>query len=166
MRTLRVLAILTKRQLIDDRVYLVPAVVFSLVFVPAVVIAVLTDELTGPSPHTVAVFVALPILVCLGSCALGIVQTRADRISGVSELLSILAVARYQVFCARIVVGVAVILIALVPLMLTGTILWQIVGPPAWLVRDWRADVFSGMLLVALRRRQYITFTTASVSVG
>jgi hypothetical protein len=149
MRTLRVLAILTKRQLIDDRLYLVPAVIFSLVFVPAAVVAVLTDEFTGPSIHTVAVFVTLPILICLGSCALGIAQTHADRVSGVSGLLSVLPVARLQVLAVRILVGVSVILIALLPLVLTSAILWQIMGPPAWLVRDWRADVFSGMLLAA-----------------
>jgi len=150
MRTLRVLAILTKRQMIDDAAYLVPAAVFSLVFVPAVVVAVLTDDLTVPPLHTIAVFTALPILLWLGSCALGIAQTRANRVNGVSELVSTLAVAPYQVFCARIAVGVALVFIALAPLMGTCTILWQIVGPPARLVRDWKADVFSGMLLVAL----------------
>ena len=150
MRTLRVLAVLTKRQLIDDAVYLVPAVVFSLVFVPAVIAAVLTGDFTTPSSYMVAVFVALPTLICLGSCALGIAQTRTDRINGVSGLLSTLPVAPVQVLCARVTVGVFVILIALAPLALAGAVVWQMVRPPAWLVRDWRADVFSGMFLAAL----------------
>jgi hypothetical protein len=150
MRTLWVLAVLTKRQLIDDAVYLVPTVVFFVVFVPAVIAAVLTGDFTAPSSYMVAVFVALPTLICLGSCALGIAQTRADRINGVSGLLSTLSVAPLQVLCARMVVGVLVILIALAPIALAGAIVWQIVRPPAWLVRDWRADVFSGMLLAAL----------------
>jgi hypothetical protein len=150
MRTLRVLAILVKRQLTDDAAYLVPALAFPLAFVPAIVIVVLTAEFTAPSLHAVAVFVALPVLVGLGSCTLGIIQTRADRVNGVSELLSILAVSRYQVFCARLAVGIAFLLIALVPLMLAGSILWRFVGPPAWLVHDWQADVFLGMALLAL----------------
>jgi hypothetical protein len=150
MRTLRVLAILTKRQMIDNAAYLVPALAFPLAFIPAIVIVVLTAEFTAPSLHAVAVFVALPVLVGLGSCTLGIVQTRGDRVNGVSELLSILAVSRYQVFCARLAVGIAFLLIALVPLMLAGSILWRFVGPPAWLVHDWQADVFAGMGLLAL----------------
>jgi hypothetical protein len=150
MRTLRVLAILTKRQMIDNAAYLVPAVLFSLVFVPAVAAAVLTDDLTVPSSHSVIVFVSLPILLCVGSCALGIAQARADRINGASEWLATWAVPRTAVLCARIAVGVFVILIATAPLALMGVILWRIVGPPGWLVRDWQADVFSGMFLVAL----------------
>lgn len=150
MRTLRVLAVLTKRQLIDDGVYLLPAVFFFVVFVPAVVVAVLTGELTAPSSYTIAVFVAVPILICVGSCALGIAQTRADRISGVSGLLSTLPVAPSQVLCVRMAVGVFILLIALAPLAVAVAIVWQIVRPPAWLIRDWRAEVFSGMFLAAL----------------
>jgi len=149
MRTLRVLAILTKRQMADDAAYLVPAVVFSLVFVPAVVITVLTNELTAPSSHSVAVFVALPILLCVGSCVLGITQTRADRRSGISELLSTLLAAPALVLGARLTVGVFVILVAMVPLALAGTILWRTMGPPAWLFWGWQLDVFSGMFLAA-----------------
>jgi hypothetical protein len=150
MRTLRVAAILTKRQMIDNAAYLVPAVVFSLVFVPAVVIIVLMDESTAPSLHAVAVFVALPVFICLGSCALGIVQAHGDRVNGISALLSTLPVTRFEIHCVRVAVGIFLILVALVPLALAATILWQVVRPPAWLVRDWRGDVFSGMLLVAL----------------
>ena len=139
MRTLRVLAILTKRQMIDNAAYLVPAVVFSLVFVPAVIVAVLTDELASPSAYAIAVFVTLPILICLGPCILGIAQVRTDQISGVSALLSTLPVRRSEVLCARLVVGICIILIALTPLAIACTILWQVIGPPAWLVRDWRA---------------------------
>ncbi len=149
MRTLRVLAVLTKRQMADDAAYLVPAVVFSLVFVPAVVITVLTDEFTAPSSHSVVVFVALPILLCMGSCALGVALMRADRKNGVSELLSTLSAAPILVLCARLAVGAFLIVVAMVPLALAGTILWRIMGPPAWLVRDWQADVFSGLFFVA-----------------
>jgi hypothetical protein len=150
MRTLRVLAILTKRQMIDNAVYLVPAVIFSLVFVSAIVIVVLTDEVAAPSLHAVAVFVALPVLVGLGSCTLGIAQTHADQTSGISTLLSTLPVTRSEILCVRLAVGIGIILISLTSLAAASVILWQVVGPPAWLVRDWRADVFSGMLLVAL----------------
>ncbi len=96
MRTLRVLAILTKRQMIDNAAYLVPAAVFSLVFVPAVVMVILSDEFAAPSLHAVVVFIALPyrgapLTKCTKSrggefrkeplCACGL-QIGTDRIAG------------------------------------------------------------------------------------
>lgn len=133
MRTLRVLAILTKRQMVDNAAYLVSAAVFPLVFVPAVVITVLTNEFTAPSSHGVAVFVALPTLLCVGSCALAIALTRADRRTGISELPATLPAAPALVLCARLAVGICIILVAMVPLALAGSILWRLMGPPAWL---------------------------------
>jgi hypothetical protein len=150
MRNLRVLAILTKRQMTDNAAYLVQAVIFSLVFVPAVVTVVLTDEVAAPSLHAVAVFVALPVLIGLCSCTLGIAQTHTDQTSGISPLLSTLPVTRCEILCVRLTVGIVIILISLTPLAAVSVILWQVVRPPAWLVRDWCADVCSGLFLVAL----------------
>jgi len=147
---MRTLLILTKRQIADDAVYLIPSLVLSAVFALGVSVAVLTDEFTGPSGYTIALFGLLPTLLSIGACVLGIVQARTDQASGMTDLLRVQRVTHAQILAARMIVGVLVILGALLPLGAAGTILWELKGPPDWLVRDWVADVFLGMFMVCL----------------
>jgi len=145
---MRTLLILTKRQIADDAVYLIPSLVLSAVLALGVSVGVLTDEFTGPSGYTIVVLGLLPTLLSIGACVLGIVQSRADQASGMTDLLCVQTVTHAQILAARMIVGAIVILGGLLPLGVAGTILWEMMGPPDWLVRDWMTDVFLGMFMV------------------
>jgi len=146
----RTLLILLKRQLIDDAVYFVAALVLSIILTLGITIAVLSDEPTHPSAYTIWLFVALAIFVTAGPCGLAILQAYFDRISGVEEWLRESPVTDGQRLAARMTVGGAIILTGLAPLVVAGVLLWEFLGPPDWLVEDWYADVFSGAALLAL----------------
>ena len=122
MRTLRVLAILTKRQLTDDGPCLVAALVISTALILSTAVWAFFDNpnvgmnLLLPVP-TICLLVALVVLICVGSYLLGLAQIHADKASGISAMLSVLPAQRSQVFFARIMTGVLFLLVVLVLLV-------------------------------------------------
>jgi hypothetical protein len=143
------LFVLIKRQIVDDAAYCAAGLVASTMVIIAITSAVLTEEVTGLSFYTVTLSVGVPILIGIGSYALGLTQIYRDRTSGISALLSALPVARGQILAAHVVTGTLVILTVLVPLAITGAILWECLRPADWLFRGWLTDVLVGVYLTA-----------------
>jgi len=145
----RALFTLIKRQIIDNAIYFVFALAVSFVVAIATITVALTEHQNYLSPYATALLLAVPIFFCVGSYTLGLVQTYADRASGVAAILSVLPIARVWILLARLIVGALVILTALGPLAIVGVVLWKFMGPPAWLFHGWIADVFLGAVLTA-----------------
>ncbi len=138
---------LIKRQIIDNAIYFVVALVVSFVLIIATISIVLTEDRRRLSPYAIALLLAAPILFCMGSYVVGLIQTYADRTNGITAMLSVLPVSRDRILLARLVVGVIVILMVSVPLTIVGIVLWKLLGPPSWLFHDWIADAFFGIIL-------------------
>lgn len=141
--------ILIKRQVVDNAAYFAVAGLTAVTLAFGIATAVLTEDRTYLSPYTKILLVTSPLLVGIGSCALGLIQARADRISGIAPVLSALPVGRGQIVLAQIVTGVLIILTALILPAVTGTLLWKFCGPPEWLFHPWIADSFIGSSLTA-----------------
>jgi len=147
---MRALFTLIKRQLVDNATYFLAAIFFSAVLVVAILSITFSEDITYLSFYTVILIVITPILVGIGSYTLGLIQTYSDKTSGVKALLSVLPVTRGRIFLARLITGTLIILTLLVPLAITGAILWKFLGPPDWLYYDWLADTFIGLSLASL----------------
>jgi hypothetical protein len=102
------------REIEDNRVFfigaLILAVIFSVLFLWWIYYGVFDDVL----------FVGLPIwnaiLGMLIFCGMGAAQMYLDRTRKISALLATLAVSRGQIFTARIIAGILLIFIGLIPL--------------------------------------------------
>jgi len=145
----RALSILIKRQIVDGVGYFMVAIFASVVLIFATTSIALTEELGYPSLYTIILLITMPVLVCIGSYTLGLSQAYNDRTTGITALLSVMPITRCQILLAQVVVAALVILIALGPLAIVGAILWEFLGPPEWLFRDWVSDAFVGMSLTA-----------------
>lgn len=166
---MRALFTLIKRQIVDNAVYFLAAIVLSVVLIIAIISIILSEELTYLSFYTVFLLIATPILVGIGSYILGLVHVYSDKTSGVTATLSVLPIRRGQILIARLVTGILIILMLLGPLAITGAVLWELLGPPDWLFHNWLADTFIGISLMALAcyclglvaARRAETFTSA-----
>lgn len=147
---MRTLLTLIKRQIADNAACFAVAAGLSVALNVAVVSVVLAESLDNLSSYAVTLIIGTPIIICIGSFFLGVVQIHSDRISGVTETLLILPVGRRRILFVQFVIGVLVIITALAPLAVTGTILWKLLGPPEWLFHDWIADSVIGFFLTAL----------------
>src|SRR5512138_3463835 len=70
-----------------------------------------------------------PVLL-LAFCALGASQAYGDRANRISSLLATLSVTRNRIFAARVLVGLLMVLVALVPLAVTTIVLLWMFAPP------------------------------------
>ena len=147
---MRALFTLIKRQIVDNTVYFLAAIIVSVVLIIAIISITFSEELTDLSFYTVALIVITPILFGIGSYILGLIQMYSDKTSGITAVLSVLSVTRGRILFARLVTGTLVILTVLGPLTFTGAILWKLLGPPGWLFHNWLADIFFGLSLVSL----------------
>ncbi|OHB81635.1 MAG: hypothetical protein A2Z38_02840 [Planctomycetes bacterium RBG_19FT_COMBO_48_8] len=147
---MRALFTLTKRQIVDNAVYFLAAIIFSTVLIIAIISITLSEDITYLSLYTVSVIVITPILFGIGSYILGVIQTCFDRTNGVTTVLSVLPVTHVRIFLARLIPGTLIILTLLGPLAITGAILWKFLGPPHWLYYDWLTDTFIGLSLSSL----------------
>ena len=141
---------LIKRQIVDNAIYFVIALVMSFVLIIAAISIVLTEDRTDLSPYAIVLLLAGPILFCAGSYMVGLIQAYADRTSGVTAVLSVLPVIPGRILLAHLVVGMLVILTVLGPLAIGGALLWKFLGPPDWLFHNWLGDVFIGLALTSM----------------
>ncbi len=120
---------LIKREIEDHLVYFIGAIIIS-----AVLIALLTSAMYYDDPGERPVFVVLsfPVIIVLiiGFPGMGASQMYTDRNRKISTFLTGLPVTRCQILTARIITGILAILVVLVPLTVTGTILWRLFAPP------------------------------------
>ncbi len=147
---MRVLLTLIKRQLVDNAVYFLAAIIFSVVLVIAILSITFSEDITYLSPYTVILIVITPILFGIGSYILGVIQTYSDKTNGITAVLTVLPVTRGRIFFARFIIGILIILTLLGPLAITGAILWKFLGPPDWLFHNWLTDTFIGLSLLSL----------------
>jgi len=166
---MRALLTLIKRQLIDNTIYFLAAILVSVVLVVAILSITLSEDITYLSLYTVILIITAPILFGIGSYILGVIQTYSDKTNGITAVLTVLPVTRGRIFLACLIIGILIILTLLGPLAITGAILWELLGPPDWLFHNWLADTFIGISLMALAcyclglvaARKAETFTSA-----
>lgn len=119
---------LIKREIEDHLVYFIGAIILSAVLVALLTSAIYYDD---PGEGTVFVGLSIPAIVVLiiGFPGMGASQMYTDRSRKISTFLSSLPVTRCQILTARIITGILAILVVLVPLTVTGTILWRLFTP-------------------------------------
>ena len=147
---MRALFTLIKRQIVDNALCFLAAIIFSIVLIIAIISITLSEDITYLSLYTVSIIVITPILVGIGSYILGVTQTYSDKTNGVTTVLSVLPVTHGHIFVARLITGTLIILTLLGPLAITGAILWKLLGPPDFLYYDWLTDTFIGLSLASL----------------
>jgi len=147
---MRALLTLIKRQLVDNTVYFLAAIIFSVVLVVAILSITFSEEFLDLSLNTIILIIIMPILFGIGSYILGVIQTYSDKTSGITQLLSVLPVTNDRIFFARLITCILVILTLFGPLVITGAILWEFFGPPDWLYHNWLGGTFIGLSLASL----------------
>jgi hypothetical protein len=114
------------REIHDHMVYLV-----ALCLVAALMIAVLTAAAYEGIQWSCGVPLGLLIVVMLlGFGSLGAGQMYGDRANRISPWLATLAVTRTRIFAARVVAGILVVLLTLVPVIVATVILLREFVPP------------------------------------
>ena len=139
---------LIRREIRDNIVYFIAAVVFS-----AILIALLTAAAYHFDLSRSAVFVRLSIpmlvILVLGFSAMGVTQMYMDRNRRISAFLSALPVTRSRILWARIVAGLLAILTVLVPLAIAAIVLGRLLAPPIPIFTDYITEILTtGFLMV------------------
>jgi hypothetical protein len=142
---MRTILILLKREIIDHVAYLVCAAIASGMIIALVASMVLSSNRETGTPLVLAGLIPLVIFVVVGLSALGVSQTYFDRARRISALLMALPVKRSQIFAARVLAGVLVILTLIVPLTVAGRILIDLKVTDLPLYRGLLADLFWGI---------------------
>ena len=140
---------LVRREVVDHVAFLIGGALIS-----AGLIAVLVSTMPAQGSANLPVLgigVAAPliILAIVGFTALGVSQMYFDRTRRISVLLTSLPVTRCQVFLARILVGLLVILVVVAPLAIAVRILLRLYLPPLPLFAGVASEGFITAFLMA-----------------
>ncbi len=139
---------LIKREIEDHLAYFIGAVILS-----AVLTALLASTFYYYDAKERPVFVGLSIpaiiVLVIGFAGMGVSQMYTDRNRKISTFLSALPVTRCRILVARIITGILAILVVLVPLTVTGTILWRLFAPPIPIYPGLIFDIFITAFLMA-----------------
>ncbi|MFQ6036417.1 MAG: hypothetical protein ACE5NM_11325 [Sedimentisphaerales bacterium] len=139
---------LIKREIEDHIAYFIGAIILSGILIALLTSAVYYDE---PGERPVFIGLSIPAIVVLitGFASMGVSQMYIDRNRKVSTFLSGLPVTRGRILIARIITGILAILTVLLPLLVTGTILWRIFAPPIPIYSGLIFDIFVVAFLMA-----------------
>ncbi len=139
---------LIKREIEDHIAYFIGAIILSGILIALLTSAVYYDE---PGERPVFVGLSIPVIVVLiiGFTAMGVSQMYTDRNRKISTFLSGLSVTRGQILIAKIITGILAILTVLLPLLVTGTILWRLFVTPIPLCPGLTFDIFVVAFLMA-----------------
>jgi len=144
----RALSILIKRQIVDDALFFVSALVAS------VILILMLGCLAFIYPrvllfHMIALLISLPALVGIGFFVFGVAQTYIDRTNGISAFLSASPVKRSQILLVRVIAGILVTLtvLFLLALAITGGILSGLLLWPDSLLPGGLFYLFIGIFL-------------------
>jgi len=139
---------LIKREIEDHIAYFIGAIILSAVLTVLLASAIFYEE---PWNRPVFIGLSIPVIVVLiiGCSGMGVSQMYTDRTRRISAFLSALPVTRSQILVARIVTGVLTILIALVPLTITGSFLRSLLLPPIPIYPGLIADMSVTAFLMA-----------------
>jgi hypothetical protein len=133
------------RELRDQAVHIVLASLVSAVAI-AVAIATVFWGIVGAG---LGIMAATSVVLFFVLCALGTAQMYADRANRVSGLLGTLATTRSRILAARVLAGVVVILLSLVPLLITALAILYFTRMPLVFYRGTIAEVSITMALTA-----------------
>ena len=119
---------LIKREIQDNVAYFIGAVILSAILI-ALLIPAMYENIDF---EVVFIGLSLPVIVFLiiGCAGMGVTQMYLDKTRKISALLSTLPVTRGQILLARIIAGILVILIVLLPLTVTGVVFRRLLLPP------------------------------------
>ncbi|UCD49710.1 MAG: hypothetical protein JSW27_19520 [Phycisphaerales bacterium] len=120
---MRTLVTLVKREMVDHLAYFVGAVILSGLLTFGVVSVILATGAGDMMIVGIGGSIPVTIIVTVGVSALGVAQMYTDRTRKVSAFLTALPTTRRQIFTARVLAGLAAILIFIVPLGVAGAIL-------------------------------------------
>lgn len=129
---------LIKREIEDHAAYFVGAAVLSAIFVALLVSAVYLARVDELVVSPVGLSLPWIVLLIIGLPAMGVSQMNTDRTRRISAFLSVLPVTRGRILAARIITGILAILTVLLPLTITGAILWNLYAP--------RVPIFPGLI--------------------
>ncbi|MCJ7778769.1 MAG: hypothetical protein MUP16_10690 [Sedimentisphaerales bacterium] len=105
---------LIMREIEDSRVFFIAAIIIALIFS---VFFVYQQFYDGKYESVIVHFGALiSVLLVMVFCAMGAAQMYWDRTKKISALLATLAVNRGQIFTARVIAGILLVLIGFVPI--------------------------------------------------
>jgi ABC-type transport system involved in multi-copper enzyme maturation permease subunit len=90
-----------------------------------------------------------PILL-LAFCGLGASQAYGDRANRISSLLATLGITRNRIFAARVLAGLLIVLVCLVPLAVTTILLLWRFAPPLEFYRRMVVEISLTVLLAAV----------------
>lgn len=139
---------LIRREIRDNIVYFIAAVVFSAILIALLIAA--TYNLDWISDPAVYVGLSIPMLVILvlGFSAMGVTQMYMDRNRKISAFLSALPMTRSRILTARIVAGLLAILTVLVPLAIAVIVLGRLLAPPIPIFAGYIADILTTVFLM------------------
>lgn len=126
------------RELRDQAVHIVLAGLIS-AWAIAVVIATAAWGVVGPGLQILA---GMTVVLFFVFCTLGTSQMYTDRANRISGLLGTLATTRGRIVAAKVLAGVAVILLNLVPLLITVVAVLYYIGKPLAFHRGMLLEVF------------------------
>ena len=119
---MRTMLVLIKREIIDHHTYFAAAIVVTgLMTALTIAIAAAADSISDIEPLYVAL-VCVGIVAILGAASLGSSQMHTDRSRNISAFLMALPVTRAQLFIARILAGVLILLVLLVPFTVAAVV--------------------------------------------
>lgn len=147
-RDLTMLALI-KREITDHLVYFIGAVAISTLFIIIAVSIAYSAERTDKRTVATVLLILLTFISALGITGMGSAQMYTDKNKKISALLSILTTTRRHIFVARILTGLAAILILLLPVAITVQILIHLLTPPLPLYDGIVRDIFFVSLLIS-----------------
>jgi len=139
---------LIRREIRDNIVYFIAAVVFSAILIALLIAATYnSDWISDPAVY---VGFSIPILLILGLVfsAMGVTQMYMDRNRKISAFLSALPVTRNWILTARIFAGLLAILTVLVPLTIAVIVLGRLIAPPIPIFAGYIADILTTVFLM------------------
>ncbi len=140
---------LIKREIQDHLVYFIAAAVISTLFVILILSVAYGTENEGVDDAFIVLLIPLTLISALGTAGMGSAQMYTDKNKKISAFISTLAVTRRQILFARILSGLFVILLLLVPVAIAFQILVNLLNPPIPLYTGVVRDIFVAGLLVS-----------------
>ena len=139
---------LIRREIRDNIVYFIFAVVFSAILI-ALLMAATYDLDWGVPAVYIGLSIPMLVILVLGFSAMGVTQMYMDRNRRISAFLSVLPVTRSRILTARIVAGLLAILIVLVPVTIAAIVLGRLIALPIPIFTGYIADILTtGFLMV------------------
>jgi hypothetical protein len=138
---------LIRREIRDNIVYFIAAVVFSAILIALLIAATYKSDWIS-DPVYIGFSIPMLVILVLGFSAMGVTQMYMDRNRRISAFLSALPVTRNRILTARIVAGLLAILIVLVPLIITAIVLGRLLALPIPIFAGYIADILTTVFLM------------------